>query len=82
LLEVFALLCRKRYCEEYIFENQQKKVDFPKVISYFLRQVAGLNEQKQRSGEVKDESNHKPEIRFLVNENYLRLIHLIEQIEY
>ena len=78
LLEVFALSCRKRYSEQDIFDHERKKVDFPKVISYFLRQVAGLDEQKQRTREVNNECHDEPEVRFLVNKNYLRLVHLVE----
>jgi hypothetical protein len=66
-LEVFAFFSRKRNCEEDIFDDATKKIDFPKVISYFLVQVACLDEQKQGSGEVDNEPDHKPEIGFLVD---------------
>jgi hypothetical protein len=82
LLEVFAFFSRERYCEQDIFDNRGKKIDFPKVISYFFGQVAGLDEQKQGSREVDDKGYDEPEMRFLVNKYYLGLIHLVEQVEY
>jgi hypothetical protein len=39
LLQVFALFSRKRNCEEDIFDDVAKIIDFPKVISYFQGQV-------------------------------------------
>lgn len=82
LLKVSALFSRKRNSKEDIFNNVGKKIDFPKVISYFQGQVAGLDEQKQRSREVNDKSHYEPEIGLLVDENHLRLVHLVEQVEY
>ena len=82
LLQIFTFFSRKRYCEQDIFDYKRKKTDFPKVISHFLRQVARLDEQKERSGKINDKGHYEPEMRFLVNKYYLRLIHLVEQVEY
>lgn len=80
-LERCALFCRERYCEEYIFDDVQKKIDFPKVIPDFTVEIAGLYEQKQGAGKVNDKANHEPEIGFLVDEDHLWFIHLVEQVK-
>ena len=79
--KLIAFLCWKRYCEQYIFSYVQKKIDFPKVISDFPVEVRSLDEEEQRSGKVDDKGNDEPEIRFLVDKDYLRLVHLVEQVE-
>lgn len=80
-MEVAVLSCRERNCEEDIFRDIQKKIDFPKVISYFPVQIVRLDEQKQRAGKVNDEPHYKPEIRFLVDKDHLWFVHLVEQVE-
>jgi hypothetical protein len=82
VLQVFTFFSRKRYCEQDIFDDKRKKADFPKVISYFFGQIACLDEQEQCAGEVNDKGHDEPEMRLLVNENYLWLVHLVEQVEY
>ena len=82
LLQVFTFFSRKRYCEQDIFDNRGNKIDFPKVISYFFGQIACQDEQEQCTWEVNDKGHDEPEMRLLVNENYLWLVHLVEQVEY
>lgn len=80
-VEVVVLSCRERNCEEYIFRDIQKKIDFPKVISYFPIQIVRLDEQKQCAGKVNDEPHYKPEIRLLVDKDHLGFVHLVEEVE-
>lgn len=78
----WAFFCWKRNCEQYIFRDIQKIIDFPEVLSDFTVQVAGLNEQEQGAGKVDDEPYHEPEMRLLIDEDHLWFVHLVEQIEY
>jgi hypothetical protein len=80
-MEVLAFFGRKRYSEQDIFRDVQKKIDFPKVISDFAVEIAGLDEQKEGAREVDDKGHHEPKVRFLVNEDDLWFVHLVEQVE-
>ena len=81
LFQAVSFFARKRNCKEYIFSNVQKKRDFPEVIPDIPVEIAGLDEQKQGTGEVDDKSDYEPKVRFLVDKYYLWLIHLVEEVK-
>jgi len=81
ILKGGAFFSRERDCEEYIFGDIQKKIDFPKVIPDFAVEIACLDEQEQGAGEIDDEAYNEPEIGLLVYKDHLRFVHLVEQVK-